>query len=882
MLLGILPVLQAESSFFWIEGEAASKNNAVPHSWYSGQIKKEALSGGDALSHWSDRVAADLSYDFTVPSAGNYEFWIRANPVQSRLSYALNGAEKKAVDFASGMTGNVNLATDNKPDLRFVAWVHLGRVPLKAGANKVRFFMESANHHHGILDCLVFSQAEFHPMGILKPDQMADHLKKVAAENDGWWLWNPSRAGDGVSPMDLRFLNEKVAGQNGFVRAEGGRFVLGSGEAVRFWAVNGPPEELRGEELKRCARQLAKHGVNLVRLHGTVFDERTGQLRPESIVRFQEVTEVMKAEGIYVHLSIYFPLWFKPRPGLDFLPGYDGQKHPFASLYFNGDFQKVYQDWWRQILTTKGANGKTLCDEPALMGVEMVNEDSLLFWTFKYDNVPAEQMAVMEKRFGDWLMAKYGSLEKALQAWGGTGVPQDRVAEGRMGFRNHWDMFTHKTLRDQDTARFLTETQRTFYDQTQTFLKGLGFRGLITASNWITANDAIFGPLEKYSYSGGDFIDRHGYFGGMLQGQDAAWSIRDGHVFSHRSALRFDPEEPGKAAVITHPVFDSEINGKPSMISETTFTRPNRYRTEAPLFYAVYGALQDTDSVVHFALDGVDWQVKPRFFMQPWTLATPAMMGQFPAAALIYRQGLVKEGEVMAGVQIPLEDAYALKGNPLSVQANLDELRKTDLKPGSKGQGAGSIDPLIHLVGRTRITIAEKVDKTTLQKLENFVDPQAKTVKSSTGEVLLDFGNGVLTVDGEKAQVVAGNVKAAGTVDLKTLRVSSGMDLLAVALVPLDNLPVQVSQKMLLQIMSEEKATAFQTEPVGEGRFRIKNIGVDPWLYRRIEASVSLNRPDAARLKVRALDLKGMPSGEAGNGTEIQPREGSVYYLIEK
>ena len=48
---------------------------------------------------------------------------------------------------------------------------------------------------------------------------------------------------------------------------------------------------------------------------------------------------------------------------------------------------------------------------------------------------------------------------------------------------------------------------------------------------------------------------------------------------------------------------DPSYDGKPSMISETTWNRPNRYRSEAPLFYAAYGALQDSDAIVHFALD---------------------------------------------------------------------------------------------------------------------------------------------------------------------------------------------------------------------------------------------------------------------------------------
>ena len=41
------------------------------------------------------------------------------------------------------------------------------------------------------------------------------------------------------------------------------------------------------------------------------------------------VFEVMKAEGIYTHFSIYFPLWFRPKANNPWLKGYDGKTVPF-------------------------------------------------------------------------------------------------------------------------------------------------------------------------------------------------------------------------------------------------------------------------------------------------------------------------------------------------------------------------------------------------------------------------------------------------------------------------------------------------------------------------------------------------------------------------
>ena len=52
----------------------------------------------------------------------------------------------------------------------------------------------------------------------------------------------------------------------------------------------------------------------------------------------------------------------------------------------------------------------------------------------------------------------------------------------------------------------------------------------------------------------------------------------------------------------------------------------------------------------------------------------------------------------------------------------------------------------------------------------------------------------------------------------------------------LDDQPLATSRKILLQVMTEEKATGFQTEPAGDGVKRIANIGRDPWLVKEFAA----------------------------------------------
>src|SRR4051812_22481738 len=707
-------------------------------------------------------------------------------------------------------------------------------------------------------------------------------INRAPAETNGWFSFTPKPDTFAESPIDLRFLNETVAGENGFIAVKDGHFVhSGNGQPLRFWAVNGPPSDAKERPaLRQTGRMLAKYGVNLVRRHGAVFN-KDGEVDPAAVKQIIAVVEEMKSAGIYSHLSIYFPLWFTPRADHPWLKGYDGKHPPFAALMFNPQFQEKYRDWCKALLTTPSeTSGKTLLEDPAVFGLELQNEDSFFFWTFSTDNVPDSQLQILETQFGQWLAKKYGSLDAAFAAWKQQKVKRDAPAEGRVSFRPLWNIFSEKSPRDQDTAAFLLETQTKFYRDTIAYLRKLGFKGLITPSNWATASPAVFGPLEKLSYTEGDFIDRHGYFECNHKGDNAAWSIRNSHTYSDRSALRFDAPEPGKPRQFVHPIMDPHYQGLPSMISETTFCRPNRYRSEAPLYFAAYGALQDSDSIVHFALDGSRFSVKPGFWMQQWTLMTPAMMGQFPAAALIYRRGLVSVGKVLAELHLNKTELLQLKGTPLPQDASLDELRLKDVPSNRELKPGQRIDPLIHYAGKVNVDFTDKPASTKLEDLSHLIDHQKKTITSSTDELQLDYGKGLLTLNAPRAQGVSGILKGTTAIELRDLSITSDLDLGHVVAVALDDQPLSKSRRILLQVMSEERESNQKTEPVSTGVKRIANIGTDPWQVKELQGTVRFKRADAAELKVTALDFNGYPAGRPASGPEIKLRSDTIYYFI--
>jgi hypothetical protein len=816
----------ARAEWLWVEGEKPASNQMTRHPWYD-QVKKEQFSGGDFISNFSKEKAGEAEYRFVAPKAGEYEFWVRANPLQARLAYQLNGGIETVIDLDQDKRDLVNVAGDGKPDLRFLAWSKAGKVALRAGENTVRFRMTSANSNHGYLDCFVLSSEPFQPRGKLKPDQLAAPAA-VAEGDQGWFAFDPpADKFEAGSAIDLRFLNEKEAGEHGFISVKDGDFIHnGNGQSVKFWAVNGPPHDLKGAELRRCARLLAKYGVNLVRVHGGYFDQ-SGEVDLAKVKHAHEIVEAMKAEGIYTLFSIYFPLWLNPKPDTAWLRGYNGKDHPFAALLFNPDFQAQYRKWWTALLTTPSpVTGKTLATDPAVAGLEMQNEDSFFFWTFAIDRLPNEQAVVLEKIFGDWLAKKHGSLDAAFTKWGGAKLKRDVPAEGRVSFRPLWKIANEKTARDQDTARFLWEMQTKFYTETHSFLRQLGFKGPITASNWSTASPEVLGPLEKMSYATGDFIDRHGYFGSNHKGSNAEWSVRDGHTYGDRSALRFEAETPGKPRQFVHPAMDPHYDNKPSMISETTWNRPNRYRSEAPLYFAAYGALQHSDAIVHFAFDGARWTVKPGFFMQPWTLMSPAMLGQFPAAALIFRRGLVAPGAVLADISLNREDLLNLKGTPLPQDAALDELRLKDVPTGTDLKPGQRLDPLLHYAGRANVRFVDGPGSVRIGDLKPLVDHAKQTVTSSTAELKLEYGPGILTINAPRAQGASGNLQAAAVIETKDLSVSSTLDLAHLVVVSLDDQPLATSGRMLLQVMSEEKPTGFTTEPATPGLKKIDRKSV--------------------------------------------------------
>ena len=543
---------------------------------------------------------------------------------------------------------SVNIAADGKIDLRFIAWIKVGVVKLAKGEHSIKFKMHSDNNNHGMLDCFVFAAGPFMPEGTRKPGEKSS-ASEVAARGVG----RSNRRATSSVPralLDLRGLNEKFAGQHGFVSRtpDGNDFAFTDGTPVRFWAVN---DGAFGKDLARHARFLAKRGINMVRFHCNITPTGDDLMDIDRADRDRLWNGVaaMKKEGIYV---TYSPYWAGParvKPSMGVLDSGGGGN--WGLLFFDKKLQAAYKQWMKQVLTVKNPyTGIPLAQDPALAIIQIQNEDSLLFWTSQ--GIKGTAKKELRRQFGDFLVKKYGSLKKARQAWGGATVSQnedapDNFAAGEAALYITWQLTQHlgnegQQQRSADQMQFFTETMRDFNKAIGDFLKNqLGCKQLVNAGNWRTADNVTMLDAERWSYTPNEVMAVNRYYGGVHEGQNNGWAICNGDRFTDDCAM-LRPREM--------PLTLKQVEGFPMMVTESSWVPPQGYQSEGPFLVAAYQSLTGIDAYYWFATGEEDWRHpgSANGFMPSegkWVCATPMLMGQWPAAALMYRLGYIAQGE---------------------------------------------------------------------------------------------------------------------------------------------------------------------------------------------------------------------------------------------
>ena len=242
------------------------------------------------------------------------------------------------------------------------------------------------------------------------------------AQSSGSWPFSYPGDGKGPAALDLRYLNEKKAGETGFVRlsADGRGFVRGDGKPIRFWPVNATGENLPPDQMAANARFLAKMGVNMVRIHGSVSPKGPGKAitdwDKEAVDRIQRYVAALEKEGIYVTISPYWANGGFAGSAYSWNIGMWDKADLWGLLFFDERLQNAYKGWVRHLyLDPNPYTGVPLAKDPAVALAQVQNEDSLLFWTLQGMQPPAK--VALAKKMDAWLAKRYGSAAAGKERW---------------------------------------------------------------------------------------------------------------------------------------------------------------------------------------------------------------------------------------------------------------------------------------------------------------------------------------------------------------------------------------------------------------------------------------------------------------------------------
>jgi hypothetical protein len=451
--------------------------------------------------------------------------------------------------------------------------------------------------------------------------------------------------------LDMSWLLDAPAGKHGFLFVNGDQFVFEDGSEARFWGGNifGEANFPEKEEAGRLADIIARSGANIIRMHhvdvvkpwtdkivqrsffGGQQPETTRKIDPEMQDKFFYMFYCLKQRGIYVFLSHISSRYIMPG---DAFPGDEeafedvGQGFKVEGMY-DPYLIKLQQEYLRQILTTKNPyTGLAVVDDPALVLIEIINENSL-FWIqekggFAINSSHYRQMLL--GMFTKWLSKKYNDDETLVSAWAQEGktalFEQESLKEGTIKIpyiyikEEDWPV---SDQRKQDTYHFLYDLQDAYYQNMYHFLKDLGLKIPIAGSNHWCRDAADLHVNARL-----DYVDRHDYFTHPIgeynyiagQGVQAKAMVKDANGGNIGSLAQ------------------RRVFGKPYTVSEWHNPLPNPYRAEGTPIMAAYASLQDWHPM-HYAYWGAR-EARPDTINSFEVLFDPTQMNLIPISALMF------------------------------------------------------------------------------------------------------------------------------------------------------------------------------------------------------------------------------------------------------
>jgi Cellulase (glycosyl hydrolase family 5) len=588
-------------------------------------------------------------------------------------------------------------------------------------------------------------------------------------------LWPQSNLDWQTSPVDLSFLNatEKPAGRRGFVKAAGESLVFEDGSPARFWGTNLAAYALfdtSRDNVKQQAKRISALGFNLVRIHHhdspwvnpNIFGKGaadTQTLDPASLDKLDWWIKCLKDEGIYLWLDLHVQ---RALTEGDHIYGFDEirKSGKTADLkgynYVNLTIQQAMKRFNEAYLNHSNTyTGVAYKNEPAIMALLITNENDI---TYHFGNalLPNQKVPLHNQL--------YMNLAKDFATQ--NGLP------------------TYKTWRSWEpgpSKLFLNNLEHRFDIDMISHLHGLGAHvPIATTSTW--GGGALF---SLPALTTGDIIDAHAY----------------------GEALELD-KNPLTGGNMVNRLSMGQVAGKPMSVTEwnvSPFPAPDRH--SSPLYIASAARLQGWDAIMLFAY--AQAPLNDAGTPSNWNAFNdPALVATLPAAALLYRQGHVKEADTTYALAPDREQLFYQSNSPDNSIA-----ARTASEKGKLVIVMPKI-PELPWLKNGPIPLGAKV----IQNLnQSMIADNATEVVSDTGEIRRNWAKGIYTINTPRSQAAMGWIGNEPIIltdvklDIRTRNAS-------VAVQSLDGAPIKLSSSLMISLGAQAIPTGntlpFRSEPV--------------------------------------------------------------------
>jgi len=857
----VLAASEYIGTYIWLEGENAENN-------FINENKDKIVSSNQRLSNDKWLVCTASSEDdssdgfiakwkFISQIGASFNLWIREfnKKDESSFLYRLNDGKWKKAPPTMSACDHVNLTKNSS-----ACWVNYKKSYVQEGENTFEIKIDGKNKKGNIklaVDCILFSLDSYIPQGKLKPD-----TKVIPSK--GSFVFRPQ--GDpldrkNIAAFDLRKLNDSRTGIHGFLKVDEEGFVFEDGTRPRFWGVNVYDQlQMGNDSITAFVQQLAKFGVNLIRVKGTLCNpekQKFGVCDESLLDRLFFLLAECRKNGIYVALANYDPVDYQ----ITAKDGYEGyskkepQVHPCGLLYINTKYRNTYKKWAKFLRKSNPYNKIRLYKDPTIIWFEIQSGQGIL--SNELNNVPKAQKDILDKRFNTWLAKRYGDLPYALRSWS-TAKKYHPVTEsdGRKGARCYRILpfnrfkssilanedFNHFNKRKMDQLRFITETVNEVNNELISYLRQkCRFRSVISVGNSSTSAPYILGGLNAYLKSAGKIISVNAFVN-PWKPQNINKVLKTGTLLENKTVLT----NPFLSPVI-RPVYKDNAN----VVSEVSWSFPNSYRGEAVPFISAYSSLHGNSTYLWYKANLNSWASR----LSKNIVQSPATMGMFPGYALMFRRGDIKEGKTVVSQQLSIENLYSLKGSGFDLKYFTKKKKLKKIPDFNE-----LVNPFSFLVGKVECTFVLKGKTLKMKKLEtnNYVNLKKGTVKSSTGELHLNYKYGQLTINTPKSQAFIGFTGKKNTYKLKDVKIKLMNRFGNILVISLDGKPIADSGHLLIQSFTEENNNGWTTEKVPKESFRrLRKIGDAPIVVKKINARVSFHSIKKDGWKIWKLDPNG-------------------------